>query len=110
MRWAVAALLLACVTAPAPKAKPPEKPTAAEIEAEQDSARFMLAKLLVDACTDEPTTFERIQIVEFVLKHCNYPPAMCLREGCKAVQTLCRKPKVISAASLSDPRRWTAIR
>lgn len=84
MRSMLVALVL--LTADAPPAPPPP---------EEDSGAIV-ARLLVDACTDEPTTDLLVMQTTWTLQHCNWPLAICMRRACAALQ---RCPKGLQVAS-----------
>lgn len=97
MRAALLGLLLACAHA-APAAAPAPEP-AAEGPSQAEVERYALAHLLTDACTDEPTTEDRIAVVDFVLRTCRASPASCLRKACRTLaREACPKRYTLEAS------------
>src|SRR4051812_15798107 len=79
LRLALLLVLGGCASVPPPPPVVVEEFTPQEL---LDARRLALARVLVDACTSEPTTDERIMVVDFILRHCKLGPVGCIRRAC----------------------------
>lgn len=89
MKISALLLLMACAHAPVePVPEPvPEDVTLKVMIEQQKAERYLLAKMLTDACTDKPTTEDLINVVYFSLEHCPLATAACLRKACRVIAT-----------------------
>ena len=84
LRLGLLALITACAAHPVPAEPtlPPAIPTSCLLGEEGESRSHLLARILVDACTAQPTDEVLIEHTLLILGSCHFGTQTCVRKAC----------------------------